>query len=433
MGPGRNRLLARKIGQNDRKVTDLSSFGEEYGQLIARRRESFGESQMETALAAFGDGSKKSRISELENGKVKRPQASTLAALNAHFDITEDELAACRRRGANTAETKRKAKELKAYVAQLESRLATQRAELETAHAEDAAILRAQIAELENRLRDPHAALQQAEATIAELRRTLEREENQLDPALEAEARQALDDKDFFKADAIFERIAERQELAIQQAARAHHARGEIAEEQVRWPDALAHYQRAASLHPCAAHFFKTGQLLWRLGRYPAALAEAQSHLAAAIAEDGEGSAAYAAALNQNALMRYELGQHAAAEPLYRQALTITKATLGEGHSDYATRLNNLAGLYRAKGRLSEAERLYRQASDIIRATLGEGHPTYATHLNNLAQLYSDMGRLSEAEPLLQQATAIATAALGPDHPTTKTLAANLAALKPPA
>ena len=173
----------------------MSSFGEEYGKLIAARREAFGESQMATALAAFGDGNKKTRISELENGKVKKPHASTLAALNDHFNISEAEVEACRQRAAGAANKALREKEVAAYVATLESRLATQRAELKAAHAEEAAIPRAQIAELESRLRDPETALQKAEATIAELRKTLERESN-LSPDLEAEAQQALTDKD---------------------------------------------------------------------------------------------------------------------------------------------------------------------------------------------------------------------------------------------
>ena len=446
----------------------MGSFGEEYGKLIRKRRESYGETLEQSALGAFGEANKKTRISELENGKVKRPQPKTLAALNAHFVITEAELDVCRHPAPADAAQQTHLEALNAYVAQLKTRLATQEAELTLAHDETRATLTAQIAELKSRLANPEAALAQAEATIANLRDTLEREGNQLGAALEAKARKALDDKDFIAADEIFAQIEAAEELAVQRAARAAFARGKIAEEQVRWPEALTHFQRAANLHPCALHFNRTGHLLWRLGRYADALTEARRYLAAAIAEEGENSAHHATALNENALMLNALGRNEEAEPLYKQALDIGKATIGEGHPNYAIRLNNLANLYqdmrrlaeaeplykqaldidkatigeghpayairlnnlallyREMGRLAEAEPLFKQALDITKATLGEGHPDYAICLNNLAGLYRAMGRLAEAEPLLTQAIAISTAALGPDHPQTKAFIANL-------
>ncbi len=97
-------------------------------------------------------------------------------------------------------------------------------------------------------------------------------------------------------------------------------------------------------------------------------------------------------------------GRYDEAEPLYRQALEISRANRGETHPAYAASLNNLAILLKATGRYDEAEPLYRQALEITRATRGETHPTYATRLNNLAGLLYATGRHDEAEPLFRQA-----------------------------
>jgi len=42
------------------------------------------------------DEAKHSRISDLENGKVNRPQAKTVEALTNYFDFTTDQIEACR-------------------------------------------------------------------------------------------------------------------------------------------------------------------------------------------------------------------------------------------------------------------------------------------------------------------------------------------------
>ncbi|MEL6947906.1 MAG: helix-turn-helix transcriptional regulator [Pseudomonadota bacterium] len=73
------------------------SFGERFGALVRRYREAHSLSAEALALRAFEDGAKRSRISELENGKVKRPHAKTIEALTSALDIPDDEVEACRR------------------------------------------------------------------------------------------------------------------------------------------------------------------------------------------------------------------------------------------------------------------------------------------------------------------------------------------------
>ncbi len=68
------------------------SFGEAFGRLIRKKRGIEGLTQQELAVTAFGDENYKSRISELENGRVSNPQAKTIDALIVALYISEDEI-----------------------------------------------------------------------------------------------------------------------------------------------------------------------------------------------------------------------------------------------------------------------------------------------------------------------------------------------------
>lgn len=70
----------------------MSSFGEIFGKLIREKRGIEGLTQQQLAVAAFRDEGKKTRISELESGKVKNPHRKTVDLLCSYFQITKDEL-----------------------------------------------------------------------------------------------------------------------------------------------------------------------------------------------------------------------------------------------------------------------------------------------------------------------------------------------------
>ncbi|MEM1284560.1 MAG: helix-turn-helix transcriptional regulator [Pseudomonadota bacterium] len=72
------------------------SFGARFGQLVRRYRELKAISAKKLALEALGDEAKRSRISELENGKVTNPHAATINALCDYLGISDEEVEACR-------------------------------------------------------------------------------------------------------------------------------------------------------------------------------------------------------------------------------------------------------------------------------------------------------------------------------------------------
>lgn len=83
----------------------MANFGQTFGELVRQRRGALGLTQEALASQAFGDPARMSRISELENGRVARPQQKTVAALAATLEISDAEIAACRRGAAPAAPT----------------------------------------------------------------------------------------------------------------------------------------------------------------------------------------------------------------------------------------------------------------------------------------------------------------------------------------
>ena len=303
------------------------------------------------------------------------------------------------------------------YEARLAAKIAEAETKLNTAHDEEKAELRTRIDELKRRAADPEAALKEAQDTIGRLEAALEREGNELGAEQMAAATAALEAGDFSKADEIFAGIEAREEIAVQRAARAAFARGEIAEQEVRWRDAAAHFGNAARLDPTYDHLISAREFAWRIGDFANALSLGEKLIATANTEYGAEHDNYAKALNEHALTLKDTGRYDEAEPLYRQAIEIGKDTLGVAHPAYAIYLNNLAGLLKDTGRYDEAEPLYRQAVEITKATLGATHPTYSKSLNNLAGLLHIQDRYDEAEPLFLQATEFRKTALGERHP----------------
>lgn len=66
---------------------------------MRRREENF--TQQELAVRAFGDESKKARISELENGKVKKPSAEIISGLAIALNISHEEISILKAFGNN--------------------------------------------------------------------------------------------------------------------------------------------------------------------------------------------------------------------------------------------------------------------------------------------------------------------------------------------
>lgn len=301
--------------------------------------------------------------------------------------------------------------------------------ELARAEVDEKDQLRARITELETQIANPEKSLAEAQTRIADLEQLLERSGNEIGGDRIAAARGALERGDYSIADDLFAEIEARQGMAVQEAARAAFGRGEIAEAEVRWVDAAAHYEKAARLDPSYETLIKAGDFLMRAGDHISAIRYQDELAELARRDHGPSDAKTATALNNLAESYRAAGRYGDAEPLYREALKIGRKIFGTEHPDYALRLSNLSVLLKATGRFEEAEPLSREAFEITRRTLGVEDPEYAIRLNNLAVLLMEMSRFEEAEPLCREALDITRTFLGTEHPDYALRLNNLAGL----
>ncbi len=433
----------------------MESFGERFGAYILKLRTDNVETQQEVAEGAFGDPAAKSRISALENGRLRRPQAKTVNAICAYFDISATKLAELRRPKSQPI-SKSHSEALEKYARQLENDLAASRAKIQEMTLAARKGLSERIDVLEERLADPEAALAEAEKTVDELRILLERDSNELGGPLLARARDALAHLDYRKAEIVLEEIEEREAPAVARAARAAYARGVVAELDVRWADAADHYGRAAGLSPTPEKLKKAGECCWLSDNYDQATGfaarlvelcrESPSAHELALALDrhatylqysgaylraetifleaidvsrtiGEGEHPdYASILNNLGLLYIDMEKYDEAETLLKEAIRIGSVTIGENDRRFAERLNNLALLYDYTKKYSPAEELYKRALKIDESTVGIEHPEYAKRIGNLGDLYREMKRFDEAEALLFEAQRIARDSVGTHH-----------------
>ena len=301
----------------------------------------------------------------------------------------------------------------------LKSALADKERDLERAHQAEQTVLQLQIAEIQKKLENVEEDYQDRLTELAETKAMLARYQNQVDVDKRDAAFAAIDRGDTTLAQALFKELSHkaslRREDAAKEEAELEFELGKLAEAEIRWADAAAHYARAAQLDPSFDALQKASDYAERSGDYEQALRYSGDLVA--LANDMQDQIKLSDALNEHALNNRKLGNYSKAEALYQQALEIDRATIGEGHPKYATRLNNLALAMKSQGRYGEAEALYQKALEIDRTTIGEGHPDYAARLNNLALAVQAQGRYGEAEALFQQALEIDRATIGEGHP----------------
>ncbi len=400
------------------------SFGLYFGELVRLHRGEQGLSQAALAIRAFNDESRKSRISELENGKVANPDQAIVDALVVALNLCADDVSACRTKGREKTGIltfEQHEKNVRERLKDLEAKLADATTDRTT--------LEQQVAEARRRLSNMEADYARTTADLAEARALLDRYDNQFEREKVDAARRALDRGDRTLADALFgeaqEALTRQADDWAMEAAKLAYERGKLAEDDIRWHDADRHYGEAARLSPTYDHLIAAGMFADYCGDYRRGARIKEQLVELAEAEFGPKDPRTATALNNLAVSYRAQARYAEAEPIYRCALKIGEKTLGSDHPKVATSLNNLAGLLEETGRVDEAEPLYRRALEIDERTLGSDHPDVATSLNNLALLLKETGRVDEAEPLYERAVAIALKALGEDHPNTQKVIAN--------
>lgn len=141
---------------------------------------------------------------------------------------------------------------------------------------------------------------------------------------------------------------------------------------------------------------------------------------------EGKKSTPYAIMLNNKAILFQTIGRYKKSEKLLNEAINVAGKSMREGSTLYQRFLVNQALLFQDMKRYNEAEAIYQKAMKRKQRQWKKGHPDYAHTLNNLAALYVEMGKTDKVEELLNQAKKIYQRKFGKQHPGYASTVSNL-------
>ncbi len=98
-------------------------------------------------------------------------------------------------------------------------------------------------------------------------------------------------------------------------------------------------------------------------------------------------------------------GRYDEALQQYEVSLRMNKAQNGDGHASVAAALNSMAQVHIAQGKLAEARALLDESLIIKANCIGKQHPDYATSLNELLTMFKLSGAARQASAPVRSAT----------------------------
>jgi tetratricopeptide (TPR) repeat protein len=297
------------------------------------------------------------------------------------------------------------------------------------------------ISDLDNTLREIAKHYKELMAKVA----TLNSDDPEVTKLIE-QAKQALEDGEFDKAEQFFNQASELDIKAAEQAqeiankrfisaAASLAANGNLKLTQLAYRESGEYYERAAKLLPVGNDEVLALYLNWAgYAFYDAALYDKVKSLferSLAIREKvfGDEHPDVALSLNNLAGLHQTQGNYDQAKPLYERSLAIREKVFGKEHPDVALSFNNLAELHQSQGNYDQAKPLYERAFAIWEKIHGKEHPSVAISLNNLALLHKTQGHYDQAKPLYERSLAIFEKVYSKDHPSVATSLNNLAEL----
>ncbi len=290
---------------------------------------------------------------------------------------------------------------------------------IKDAHNDEKVQLYKQIDGLQNKLANLPESLKKEQKKNAKLVARLKQMGGKVAEKKFKKAIDAFKKNEFAKADKILIEIEETERLDKQDFGEIAYARGDIAEQDVRWHDAFKHYTRASQLDPCFKNLVCAQGLAIDLRSYDSVLSFGKDAKKAAIKEYGEDSKEYATILNNIGVAYNGLKDYESAERLHTEALEIRENIFGKKHPDVGMSLHNLGGVYQEQDQHTKATHFFKKSLNISKKSLGLKHHGTATTLNNLGGAYTALGEFKKAKPLLKQALKINKEILGDNHPNT--------------
>jgi len=180
---------------------------------------------------------------------------------------------------------------------------------------------------------------------------------------------------------------------------------------------------------PMARVEWAMGILANEQSRYPAALAWYDKALRIYRRERGEEDVDVGALYNSMANVLQAQAQYPKALEFYEKALRIKLRQLGEEHVSVADTYNNMALVFVAQAQFPKALEFYERALRIKLLQLGEEHRSVGDTLYNMALLFESLSRPADALAHFRRAEAIYVRTFGEGHSEVTDVRAKIAAL----
>ncbi len=318
------------------------------------------------------------------------------------------------------------------YEQGLKSREHDVTARLTTAHDAEKVVFNAELAEIKQQRENIEASYEtyitQLETRITELKAM-----QQSHPLLQEQLEQAiiaLKQGDSKQADTLLANIEKDSEDTISTLAQVAFQRANIANNEIRYLDALTHLKRAAQLAPNNTTYLNMlGVIQFTLGQHQQAINSFELVLTSDLSNYDENYPEVAIDRNNLGCVWKALGEYQKAIELFELALTSNLSTYGENHPQVATDRNNLGSAWKALGGHQKAIELYQLALISDLATYGETHPKVAIERSNLGVAWKALGEYQKAIELYQLALTSHLATYGENHPQVATDRNNLGSI----
>ncbi|OJA03430.1 tetratricopeptide repeat protein, partial [Bathymodiolus thermophilus thioautotrophic gill symbiont] len=177
-------------------------------------------------------------------------------------------------------------------------------------------------------------------------------------------------------ADDLFAQVEKNNVDTIKTVAEASFQRANIAEDEIRYADALAHYQKAYRLTPNNTLYLnRLGFIYNILGKYKEAFKYYELALKSDLKTYGEDHPKVAISRNNLGSAWESLEKHKKAIEYFELALRSDLKTYGKDHPQVATYHNNLGSAWESLGKHKKAIEYFELALKSDLKTYGEDHP----------------------------------------------------------
>ncbi len=229
------------------------------------------------------------------------------------------------------------------------------------------------------------------------------------------------------KADELLATIEEDNADTIKIVAKASFQRAKIAQDDIRYQDALKHYQKAHNLAPeNTLYLNRLGMMFYTLGKYDKAIEYYELALKRNLVIYGEAHPSVASLRNNLGRAWKASGKYNKAIKHYELALKSSLKVYGKAHPSVAICRNNLGGVWMVLGKYNKAIEYVELALKSNLATYGKTHPSVAINRNNLGMAWKALGKYKKAIEYYELALESSLETYRETHPQVATYRNNL-------